>query len=72
MEEIRYRSIPSTAFSAFSRSRNDSPVVRPKSPVFTPVSTISRMPEAAISRAWRTASQMGMFRLRPRAKGTVQ
>ena len=44
IEEMRYRSMPSTSFNAFSRSRKLSPVVRPKSPVLTPVMTISFCP----------------------------
>ena len=67
MLEIRYLSMSGTSFSAFSRSRKLSPVVRPKSPVFTPVSTISFTPSAAIFRAFSTHSAMGTLRLRPRA-----
>ena len=72
MDDIRYLSIPSTPSSAWSRERKLSPVLRPKSPVFTPVRTISRIPLEAISRASLTASHTGMFRLRPLANGTVQ
>ena len=61
MEDILYRSMPSTSFRALSRSRKVSPVVLPKSPVFTPVITISFIPEAAIWRACATASDIGMF-----------
>ena len=72
MDEILYLSIPSTSFNALSNSRKLSPVVLPKSPVFTPVSTTSFTPFAAISRAIFTHSQMGIFLLLPRANGTVQ
>ena len=72
MDEILYLSIPSTSFRRFSRSRKDSPVVFPKSPVLTPVSTISLMPVAAISFACEMISAMGMFLLAPLAYGTVQ
>ena len=64
--------MPSTPLSAFRRLRNDSPVVLPKSPVLTPVRTISFIPFAAISRACLSSSQTGMFLLRPLANGTVQ
>ncbi len=67
IEEILYRSMPPTLSKAFSKSRNDSPVVRPKSPVFTPVRTISFTPSAAIASAPFTHSQIGMLRLSPRA-----
>ena len=72
IEEIRKRSMPDTASSAFSRSRKVSPVLLPKSPVFTPVSTTSTMPCVAMARACSTISAMGMLRLLPRASGTVQ
>ena len=72
MLEMRYLSMPFTSLRAFSRSRKVSPVLRPKSPVFTPVSTISLMPLAAISSACFTAWHIGMFRLLPLAYGTVQ
>ena len=67
MLDMRYLSMPGTASSACSSSRKLSPVVRPKSPVFTPVSTISFTPSAAIFRAFSTHSAMGTLRLRPRA-----
>ena len=72
MDDILYLSIPSTAFRALSRSRKLSPVVFPKSPVFTPVRTISLMPCEAISSACATTVSMGMFLLSPLAYGTVQ
>ena len=64
--------MPSTSFNAFSRSRKLSPLFLPKSPVLTPVSTISRTPDAAILFASSTASAMEMLLLLPLAKGTVQ
>ena len=67
MEDILYLSMPSTSLRAFRRSRKLSPVLFPKSPVFTPVRTISFMPSAAISLAWATMSFIGMLRLRPLA-----
>ena len=67
MDDILNLSMPSTSFSAFSRSRKDSPVVLPKSPVFTPVKTTSLTPWAAISCAIRTTSHTGTFLLRPLA-----
>jgi hypothetical protein len=49
IDDILYRSIPSILSSFFIRSSNFSPVLLPKSPVFTPVRTTSFMPLAAIS-----------------------
>ena len=49
-----------------------SPVVFPKSPIFTPVITISFPPSAAACRACSTISSMQPLRLRPRANGIVQ
>ena len=68
---MRKRAMPSTRSSASIRSRKVSPSL-PKSPMFTPVSTISRTPEAAISRASATVSATVPLRLRPRARGMVQ
>ena len=60
--------IPGTCDKASSRAGNVSPVVLPKSPVFTPVRTISFTPVAAISSACFTTSFIGMFRLPPLAR----
>ena len=72
MDEILYLSMPSTLSRALRRSMKLSPVLFPKSPVFTPVRTISFTPDAAISSACTTMSATGMFLLLPLAYGTVQ
>ena len=46
MLDIRYLTSPSRLSKACMSSKNVSPVLRPKSPVFTPVRTISLAPSA--------------------------
>ena len=58
MEDIRYLSMPSTWSSAWISSKKVSPVFLPKSPILTPVITISFPPAEATSSAcliYRTA-----------------
>ena len=64
--------MPSTLSSACTRSINFSPVVLPKSPMFTPVSTISLPPSRAASSACATSEAMVGFREKPLAYGIVQ
>ena len=72
MDETRRRFKPSTFSKACNNWKKFSPVLAPKSPVFTPVSTISFMPLATISSACLTTFAMVSLRLAPRAKGMVQ
>ena len=58
---------PSTASKARTRSIKRSPVVFPKSPMFTPVSTISLPPSAAAALACSTKEAIVGLRLKPRA-----
>ena len=62
----------STSSNAFTSSKKFSPVVFPKSPMFTPVSTISFPPSAPPGAACFTNDSMVPLRLRPRANGMVQ
>ena len=64
--------IPSTASKAFIRSKKVSFVLTPKSPMFTPVNTISFPPSLAACSAWATNEAIVGFRENPRAKGIVQ
>ena len=70
--EIRYLTSPSRLSNAYMSSKNVSLVLRPKSPVFTPVNTISLAPSAIAFWATSTVSAIEALRLRPRAKGIVQ
>lgn len=54
------------------RERNVSVVPWPKSPMLTPVMTISFPPWSATWRAWSTIDEMVPERERPRAMGMVQ
>ena len=71
-ELIRKRSMPSTLSKALTKSKKLSPVVLPKSPMFTPVNTISFPPSAAASSACFTSDSILGLRENPRAKGMVQ
>ena len=72
MLEMRNRSMPLTPSSASTSWVNVSPVERPKSPMFTPVKTISLPPCAATSSACATIDAIEPLRERPRAMGMVQ
>ena len=69
---MRYLTSPFKLSNACMSSKNVSPVLRPKSPVFTPVSTISLAPLAIAFSATFIVSAIEAFRLRPRANGIVQ
>ena len=63
--------MPSTESRQRSRSMKRSPVSYPKSPMLTPVITISLPPSAAARRACSARSAIRPLRLRPRARGIV-
>ena len=66
------RSTPFTLSNSFIKSINDSSLPLPKSPMFTPVKTISFLPELAILFAALTMENIFPLLLLPRASGIVQ
>ena len=75
IEEILNLSIHSKSSKAIIKSKKVTsrfPFLNPKSPIFTPVKTISFIPLSAISLAALTTFSMVSERLAPRAKGIVQ
>ena len=75
IEDILNLSMPSTSLRAFIKSKKVcslTPFLKPKSPMFTPVKTISLTPLFAISLAAFTTFSIVSERLAPRASGIVQ
>ena len=64
---MRNRLMPSTLSKAFTKSINLSCVVSPKSPMLTPVKTISLPPSAAASSACLISDEIVGFLENPRA-----
>ena len=72
MDDILNRSIPSTSSNAFTKSKKVYFPLSPKSPMFTPVSTISLVPVSAMRFAFSTTFSTVSLLLAPRANGIVQ
>ena len=72
IEEILIRLISFTRSNSFIKSKKDSLFLFPKSPMFTPVRTISLLPDFTISFAAFIVADIDPLLLLPLANGIVQ